>query len=195
MSTISYVRLRALLLYRAKFREEGAESRWHSTWRAEREISIAEHLVEPIIAARLIMLRLEDLERWTERVLCFFDRFEISCSKKRKDDRTEACNITLRHENRLVQYVGVNPVERWVALRNASPVDHAGYRNSVLLHALKNDARVEGSPFDGGEEFIRCGVQEVPAKGDSSERRIDEDSAVAVVPGQPKKSRLACFVV
>ena len=42
-------------------------------------------------------------------------------------------------------------------------------------------------------EFVGGGVVEVPAEGDAAERGVDEDGAVAVVPGEAEQSGLAGF--
>ena len=62
------------------------------------------------------------------------------------------------HQNRLAHHVGVHLVEHRVLLRDAAAVDDAPHRHAVLFHALQNDARVEGGPFDGGEQFVLRGV-------------------------------------
>ena len=62
------------------------------------------------------------------------------------------------HQDGLAQHVGVHLVEHRVLLRNAAAVDDAADGHAVLLHALQDDARVEGGAFDGGEQFVLRGV-------------------------------------
>ena len=79
--------------------------------------------------------------------------------------------------------VGVDLVENVIFLRNAAGVDDALDGDAVFGHAIENDAGVEGGAFDGGEEFVlRRGLQ-IPAESDAAQIGIDEDGAVAVVPG------------
>ena len=61
-------------------------------------------------------------------------------------------------------------------------------------HALEDDAGVEGGAFDGGEELVLRGVQQVPAEGDAAELRVDEHGAVAVVPGEAQQAGLAGLI-
>ena len=96
-----------------------------------------------------------------------------------------------RHENGLAEHVGVDLVEHGVVLRNAAGVDDALDGDAVLGHALKDDAGVEGGAFDGGEELVLRGVDQVPAEGDAAEFGIHQHGAVAVVPGEAQQAGLA----
>ena len=80
-------------------------------------------------------------------------------------------------------------------MRDAAGVDDAVDGHAVLGHALEDDAGVEGGAFDGGEELVLRGVDEVPAEGDAAELGIDEDGAVAVVPGEAEQAGLAGAIV
>ena len=100
---------------------------------------------------------------------------------------TSDCGI----EHGLVEHVGVDTIEHFVFLRDATGVDHATDGNAVLFHALEDDAGVEGSAFDGGEEFVLGRVREVPAEGDAAKFGIDEDRAIAIVPGEAEQTGLA----
>ena len=61
----------------------------------------------------------------------------------------------------------------------------------MLGHAFEDDAGVEGGAFDGGEEFVLRGVDEVPAQCDAAEFGIDQHGAVAVVPAEAQQAGLA----
>ena len=76
-------------------------------------------------------------------------------------------------------------------MRDAAGVDDAGDGDAVFGHALEDDAGVEGGAFDGGEELVLRGVEEVPAEGDAAEFGVDEYGAVAVVPTEAKEAGLA----
>ena len=89
----------------------------------------------------------------------------------------------------LFEHVGVDLVEHGVVLRNAAGVDDAIDGHAVLGHALEDDARVERRAFDGGEELVLRGVQQVPAEGDAAQLGIHQHRAVAVVPAQPQQAR------
>src|SRR5438034_10449729 len=76
-------------------------------------------------------------------------------------------------------------------LRNAAGVDDAAHGDPVLLHALENDTRVQGGAFDGREQFVLRGGLKVPAKGDAAQVGIDQNRAVAIVPGDAQQASLA----
>ena len=99
------------------------------------------------------------------------------------------------HEHGLVEHVGVDLIEHGVVLRDAAGVDDALDGDAVLGHALEDDAGVEGGAFDGGEELVLRGVDEVPAERDAAEFGIDEHGAVAVVPGEAQQAGLAGAIV
>jgi hypothetical protein len=63
---------------------------------------------------------------------------------------------------------GVDLVENEIVLRDAAGVDDSLDRNAVLGHAFEDDARVKGGAFDGGEELVLRGVEQVPAEGDAA---------------------------
>jgi hypothetical protein len=56
------------------------------------------------------------------------------------------------------------------------------YRRPVLLHALKDDARVQRRSFNGREELVLCRVHKIPAERHTAEIGIDQDGSVAIVP-------------
>ncbi len=95
------------------------------------------------------------------------------------------------NEDGLAEDVGVDLVEDGVVLRDAAGVDDAVDGDAVFGHAFEDDAGVEGGAFDGGEELVLRGVDEVPAEGDAAEFGVDEDGAVAVVPAQAEEAGLA----
>ena len=63
------------------------------------------------------------------------------------------------------------------------------------LHAIENDAGVEGRSLDGGEELVLRGVLQLPAQSDAAQVRIHQDCAVAIVPTEPQQAGLAGAVV
>ena len=76
-------------------------------------------------------------------------------------------------------------------MRDAAAVDDALRGRSVFAEAIEDHAGVESSAFDGGEQFVLRGVQQVPSDGHAAEIGIDQDRAVAVVPGHAQQAGLA----
>ncbi len=66
---------------------------------------------------------------------------------------------------------------------------------AVFGHAVENDAGVEGGAFDGGEQFILRRAGEMPTESDAAQFRIDENGAIAVVPGHAQQAGLAGAVI
>ena len=124
-----------------------------------------------------------------------FDGREDAGGELREDAGAEAGGRRGGHEHGLVEHVGVDLVEHGVVLRDAAGVDDALDGHAVLGHALEDDAGVEGGAFDGGEELVLRGVDEVPAEGDAAELGVDEHGAVAVVPGEAQQAGLAGAIV
>ena len=116
-------------------------------------------------------------------------------ARKAKMTEPRRGDVAVGDEHGLAEDVGVDLVERGVALGDAAAVDDAADGGAVLLHAVEDDAGVHGGAFDGGEELVRGGVGEVPAEGDAAERGVDEHGAVAVVPGEAQQAGLAGFEV
>ena len=123
--------------------------------------------------------------------LGFFDGAEGAGGEEREDAGAEAGGYAVGDEDGLVEDVGVDLVEDCVLLRDAAGVDDAVDGDAVFGHALEDDAGVEGGAFDGGEELVLRGVEEVPAEGDAAEFGVDEDGAVAVVPAEAEEAGLA----
>jgi len=126
--------------------------------------------------------------------LGFFNGRVRSSSEQSENARPEAGGDAGGDEDGFIQDVGVDLVEDFVALRDAAGVDDAVDADAVLGHALENDARMECGAFDGREELVLRGVDEVPAKGDAAEFGVDEDCAVAVVPADAEQAGLAGLV-
>ena len=101
-------------------------------------------------------------------MLCFFNGFERTGGEQRKDAGAEACWRAVGNEDGFVEDVGVDLVENGVVLGDATGVDDAFDGDAVLGHALEDDAGVEGCAFDGSEELVLRGVEEIPAKGDAA---------------------------
>ena len=93
-----------------------------------------------------------------------FDRCETARRQESENRRPQTGHVALRHQNRLVQHVGVNLVELIVLLRNAAAVDDALNRRAVLLHALQNHARVKRGAFNGGEQFVLRRAGQIPTQ-------------------------------
>ena len=64
-------------------------------------------------------------------------------------------------------------------------------RNAAFGHPLQDDAGVERRAFDGREQLVLCGVEQVPAERDAAEIRLDQHGPVAVVPCQAQEAGLA----
>ena len=127
--------------------------------------------------------------------MSFFDGVEGAGGEQGEDAGAEAGGDAGGHQDGFAEHVGVDLVEHGVVLRNAAGVDDAVDGHAVLGHALEDDAGVEGGAFDGGEELVLRGVDQVPAEGDAAEFGIDEDGAVAVVPGEAQQAGLAGAIV
>ncbi len=117
-----------------------------------------------------------------------------SGGEQRKDSRAEAGGNARGHQHRLVEHVGVDLVEHFALLRNASSVDHAIDFHAVFGHALENDAGVEGGALDGGKQLVLRGVNQVPTERNAAQFGIDQHGAVAVVPAQAQESGLPGLV-
>ena len=171
--------------------QDAAERGGCGAGRAEREVGVAEEGEEAVVARGLGGLRRDGFKGRAEGVLCGFDGGEIAGGKEGDDDRAERCDIALGDEDWLAQDVGVDLVQLGVLLGDAAAVDDAADGHAVLFHAVEDDAGVQGGALDGGEELIGCGVVEVPAEGDAAEGWVDQDGAVAVVPGEAEEAGLA----
>jgi len=126
--------------------------------------------------------------------LGLLDRLEGAGGEEGEDAGAERGRDAVGDEDGFVEDVGVDLVEDGVVLGYAAGVDDAGDGNAALGHAVEDDAGVEGGAFDGGEELVLGGVDEVPAEGDAAEGRVDEDGAVAVVPGEAEEAGLSGLV-
>ena len=127
----------------------------------------------------------------TQRVLRFFHGFESAGGQEGEDRRAQAGDFGLGTSTGLFSTLRVDAIQRLVLLRDAAAVDDAVYGHAVLLHALQNDAGMEGRALDGCEEFVLRGVREVPAERDAAQFRIHQYRTVAVIPGQAQQAGLA----
>ena len=50
---------------------------------------------------------------------------------------------------------------------------------------------MKGRAFDGGEEFVLRGVDQIPAQRDAAQFRVDQNGAVAIVPGEAQQAGLS----
>src|SRR5437660_393071 len=99
-------------------------------------------------------------------ILCTADRarLERSRSEKREDRRAQADHTSRWNKHRSSQHVGVNLIEDVILLRNAARVDDASHRNTVLLHPIENDPRMQSRAFDGCEQLILRRRLQIPPK-------------------------------
>ena len=136
-------------------------------------------------------LRRHRTSRWTERALRLLERREHPRRKEGEQRRPQARDRALRNQHRHSQDVGIDLVQHGVLLRDAAPANHATNRYAVFRHPFEDDPGVQRRPFDRGEEFVLCRVIHVPAAGDAAKIRIDEDRAIAVVPGETQQPGLS----
>ena len=163
-------------------------------WLAEGEIEFLIERVKRIVDFLFRRLGRKDAVLRANLVLSFFDGFERACGKKREDGRAEAGNAFAGNENRPAENVGVNLIEDIILLRDAAGINDPLDVHTVFGHAIENDARMEGSAFDGGKEFVLRGALQVPAESDAAQIGIDEHGAIAIVPGDAKEASLASAV-
>ena len=129
--------------------------------------------------------------RRAKRLLGCLERRKRARREKGKDGRAQAGDIALRNQDRLVQNVGVDLVERFVLLRDAAAIDDAPHGGAVLFHASQDDASVEGGALDRGEELVLRRMGEMPAERDAAQFGIHQNGSVAVIPAETQKAGLA----
>ena len=115
---------------------------------------------EAIVDLDASRFRQEGFVGRAERILRLFDGLEGSGGEEGEDRGAEAGDVALRDQDRLVQARSRRPGSAVsLRLRDAAAVDDAVDGHAMLLHALENDAGVEGGAFDGGEQLVlrRCG--------------------------------------
>jgi hypothetical protein len=171
--------------------EDVAELDCGGVGRAESEVGLAVERVELLVGGVGFQLGVEGAVAGAELVLDGFDGGEGFGGEHGEDAGAEAGGDVGGDEDGLAEDVGVDLIEDGIVLGDAAGVDDAVDRNAVLGEALEDDAGVEGGAFDGGEELVLSGVDEVPAEGDAAELGIDEDGAVAVVPGEAEEAGLS----
>src|SRR6185312_5709200 len=96
--------------------------------------------------------------------LRFCDGGEGPRSKKRENDRAQAGHIALRHQNELVQYVRVNLVQGFVALRYAAAVNNSIHTRAIFTHPRQNNARMKSCAFNRRKQFVFGGMRQIPAE-------------------------------
>ena len=122
-------------------------------------------------------------------------RRERAGGEEREDGGAEAGDVALGHQDRLAEHVGVDRLSTSFFCGMPPPLMMRWTGTPCSLHALEDDAGVEGGAFDGGEELVLRGVGEAPAERDAAEFGVDQDGAVAVVPGEAQQAGLAGAVV
>src|SRR5260370_40428268 len=86
--------------------------------------------------------------------LGFLDRSENTSSEESKNGRTEADDASSGNEDGLAEHICVYLIENIVFLRNAASVDDPANDDAVLLHAIEDNAGVQGGAFDVGKSVI-----------------------------------------
>ena len=178
-----------------RFRDVNQFRKYFAEWRivrpTEREVEFAVERIEPVIHRLSQRIGLINSVRGTDFILRFLHCGESAGGKKRENCGAEASDAGTWHEDGTAKNVCVDLVENRIFLRNTAGVDDAANGDAVLGHAIENDASVEGSTFDGGEKFVLCGGLQIPAERDAAQIGIDEDRAIAVVPGHAKQTSLS----
>ena len=118
---------------------------------------------------------------------------KVPAARKAKIAEPRLVMSLRRNQDGFVEDAGVDPVQRFVLLRDASGVDDAMDGAAVFFHPFQDDAGVKRRAFDGREQIVLSGVRQVPAQGDAAEFGIDQNGAVAVIPGEAKETGLAGF--
>src|SRR6266849_6604548 len=123
-------------------------------------------------------------------VLGLFHSFESAGREKRENRGTHTDDALARDKNRSAEHIGIDLVEHVVFLRNAAGINHAFYLHAMFGHAVQDDSCVERSALYGGEKLVLRRALQIPAEGHPAQIRVDQDRAVAVVPGQAQKASL-----
>src|SRR5580658_5180795 len=113
--------------------------------------------------------------RRAQSLLCRVYRRKDAGREKCKDSGSQSRDISHRHENRLVEHVGVDLVEKRILPWNSAAIDDARDGSAVRLHVLEDDAGMKRSAFDGREQLVFRTVHQVPAERYATQLRIDLD--------------------
>src|SRR5271170_1538981 len=164
-------------------------------WPAKGKIRLFVKGVERVVRFLCGRLRREDGVAGADFILGFFDGFEGARGEEREDGGTKADDAFCGNQDRPAEDVGVDLIEHLVFLRDAAGVDGALDGYAIFRHAVEDDAGVEGCALDGGEEFVLRSALQIPTEGDAAQIGIDEDGAVAVIPGDAEKSGLPSAII
>src|SRR5690348_2855176 len=162
---------------------------------AEIEVEAAIESVELVVHGLGRGIRAKNIVRGADFLLRFLDGAERAGGEKRENGGAEAGDFAAGNENGAAKDIGVNLIEHGIFLRDAAGIDDALDFDAVFGHAIEDDARVEGGAFDGGEELVLSRVLQIPAESNAAQVGVDEDGAVAIVPGHAEKARLAGAII
>src|SRR5579863_423280 len=143
-----------------------------------------------IVDLTSFFVRMVDGMRRADRSLSLFNCLKNSGGKKSENGGAEAGYFAAGHKDWPAQNIRINLIQHSVALRDSAGIYHAVDANTVFRHSVQYDAGVKCGAFDGGEEFVLRCVLQIPSKRHATKICVNQDSAVAVVPGHAQQARL-----